>query len=319
MEFAVTVPNAHNVEFVSDAFGWDFPQPMHRHGDRWTFQIDMPEDARLEYQFVVDGKWYLDPGNRKKADNGFGGFNSVFEGREYRGPDRAPEPIIPLRHHRVVMSGRIPKRTVHIYRPVGRYKNLPIMIFADGAEYLNRVKPHLLLQNLAEKGRIPFCTTVFVPPVDRMREYLHESKSYEDFIVYDVLHEVRTRTPSSPNAEDVFVCGASLGGLISLRLAEHHPQFVAGGVQAQSGAFWASPGAISRSGVSKLAPTTKLALDWGHYEGVLTASNERFAQLLNRMDRPYYREIGPEGHNWTAWHRRFLRGAEYLLAGPRSV
>lgn len=315
VRFQVNAPGAHLVEFVSDTFGWDFPQPMYRDGKWWVFSMDLPDDARIEYQFVVDGHWHLDPGNREKCENGFGSWNSVYRGPEYRIEVPDTTPIIPLRRMNFSVPGPVPKRNITVVRPVGRHKDLPIVVFADGSEYFTKVRPQMMIQNLAEKGLVPSCITVFVPPVDRMREYLHNSADYEAYIAHHVLPEVRLRVPASEDPRRVFVCGASLGGLISMRLAQHYPEIIAGGVHSQSGAFWASPGSFSRAALKKLSKTTALYFDWGTFEGVLTASNDRMIEALERMGRPHERATTPEGHNWTAWRRRYAAGALALL-GP---
>lgn len=318
IRFTAIAPKDKPVEFVSDILGWDHPTPMSFEDGVWFIELDLPHDTRLEYQFVMDGKWFLDPGARARCENGFGGMNSVYMGPDYRFAPLHHEPVIQLRRFSVPLRGPNGKQPITIIRPVGRYTDLPIIIYADGTEYFKRVRPHIILQNLYEQGRAPAVITVFVPPVDRMREYLHESRPYEDFIVNEVLPEVRRRTPASQSPEKVFVTGASLGGLISVRLAQNNPTAIAGGVHSQSGAFWASPGAFGLAALRKLPKSLKLVLDWGTFEGVLTASNDRMHDALLRIEREHAFLTTAEGHNWTAWLGRYESGVVKLLGDLAS-
>lgn len=312
--FSIEAPKAKAVSFASDCFGWDEPRSMHEEGGVWKFPTQLPSDVRVEYQFVVDAKWTLDPKNAAKIDNGLGSYNSVYVGPDYRFdvPDQEPKKPMVRQVLRVGKGEYL--REVVTYRTVGPFKDMPILVYGDGTEYEKRLKPQNILQNLFEDGKVPPCVLVLVPPKDRMKEYWKESAGYERFLVDDVLPAVRKATKATKDPKRTFVGGASLGGLIAMRMAEGHPEVFAGGVHSQSGAFWASPSVLSRSQLGKLSPSTRLYFCWGNYEGVLTASNDRITDALKRMDRPFGQEITNEGHNWTAWRRRYATGVTYLLS-----
>ncbi len=312
--FSLQAPSAKDVRFASDVFGWDRPKPMQRAGNDWHLEVQLPEDVRIEYQFVVDGTWSLDPLNPVKSENGFGGFNSCYMGPAYRHdvPDQVPE--VPMRRISIRVTGHGPERVVTVYVPEGDHEDLPVMVYADGKDYEQFVKPQFVLQNLRDQGRVPPVALVLVPPCDRMQEYWKNSEPYELYIVEDVLPAVRAQVKAvSGDPQKVFVGGASLGGLISMRIAQHFPDQVAGGVHSQSGAFWASPGVFAKSALLRLNPAARLFIEWGRYEGVLTVSNDRMTDALRRIFRDHETAISSEGHNWTAWQGRFARGVEYLL------
>ena len=316
--FSIVAPKAGEVRFASDLFGWDRPKKMNREGDRWVLDVELPDDVRIEYQFVVDGKWILDPANSHRAENGFGGYNSTYLGPNYFEyvPDEVPD--LPMRRIAIRVAGHAASRTVVLYLPEGKHKDLPLMIYADGKDYEKFVKPQFILQNLIDQGKIPAVAIALVPPKDRMQEYWKGSVPYEEYIVHDVLPAVRARAPISHDSRDIYVGGASLGGLISMRLAEHYPDAIAGGVHSQSGAFWASPGVFAKSALLRLHPEIKLFIEWGRYEGVLTVSNDRMTDALRRLFRDHDAYVTSEGHNWGAWRARFAKGAEYLL-GPKKT
>ncbi len=316
--FSIVAPRAGEVRFASDLFGWDRPKHMVRDGERWVLEVDLPDDVRIEYQFVVDGRWMLDPVNPERASNGIGGFNSFYRGPAYSNevPDQMPD--VPMRRIAMRIGGHVSSRTVVMYVPEGKHKDLPVLLYADGKDYEQFVKPQHILQNLIDQGKIPPVAVALIPPHDRLSEYWKRSADYEAYIVENVLPTLRTRAKISKDPKDVYVGGASLGGLISMRIAEHFPEQVAGGVHSQSGAFWASPGVFAKSALLRLNPDLKLFIDWGRYEGVLTVSNDRMTDALRRLFRDHEVFVTSEGHNWAAWRGRFARGIEYLLGPPKS-
>lgn len=313
--FQIVAPGAKAVQLASDLFGWDRPKPMQREGDRWFLTVPLPDDVRIEYQFVVDGVWHRDPDAPEEVANGFGGTNSCFVGKAYRHDVPDDVPGLPMRRLSIRVGGEnAAPRTITLYLPEGATGPFPILLYGDGKEYEQHVRPQFILENLRQQGLIRPTAVALIPPHERIAEYWKSSVGYEHFVVQDVLPAIRKRAPISVRPEDVFVGGASLGGLISMRLAEHFPDQIAGGVHSQSGAFWASPGVFARSALARLSPQIKLFLDWGSYEGVLTVSNDRMAEALRRMERPFGHRITSEGHNWTAWRGRFAEGIAYLLA-----
>jgi len=314
--FSIVVPSAKEVRFASDLFGWDRPKPMKRNGDKWELEVALPDDVRIEYQFVVDGRWILDPKNPARSANGFGGYNSSYTGPSYveNVPDQVPE--VPMRRLAIRVSGHAPSRAIALYLPEGVHEALPVILYGDGKEYEKFVEPQHIIQNLIDQGRIPPVAVALIPPKDRMQEYWKDSTPYEDFIVQDVLPALRANAPISGDAHDIYVGGASLGGLISMRLAERYAEHIAGGVHSQSGAFWASPGVFAKSALMRLDPTIKLFIDWGRYEGVLTVSNDRMTDALRRLFKPHGTYVTGEGHNWSAWRARFANGIEYLFGAP---
>ena len=313
MTFRILAPMAKDVRLASDLFGWDRAKKMRKEGDYWVIRTDLPTDARLEYQFVVDGKWMLDPTHHNVTETGVGTLNSVFIGQDYEPVEDIPLPEIPMRRISMMVGQGHLRRNVVVYRPEDQSKDLPVLIYGDGKEYDANVSPQHICQNLIDQGKIPPVAIALVPPKDRIAEYWKNSDDYENFLVHSLLPDLRRRAGVSENPADVFVGGASLGGLIALRLLEKHPLSIAGGVHSQSGAFWAAPGVMAKAALTKIPDSARLYLDWGRFEGVLTVSNDRLVEALERIHKPYGSELTSEGHNWTAWKRRYAKGVEYLL------
>lgn len=309
----LTAPAAKEVFFVGDLTGWAEPKPMTKSGSDWTITFDIPDDARFEYKFTVDQQWWLDPANPKKGDNGVGGQNSIWEGPKYKATTNEGAPKKPLNRSSI----KLPSREITIFSPDSP-KGLPILLYGDGPNYEKYGKIQNVVQNLVEAKKIKPVVIVLVPPVDRWKEYGSGWKGYADTLFNEILPAVRALTGASNKPEDLYVGGSSMGGLISLRLAEEFPDKVAGGVHSQSGAFLkASTEDFSETGseakLKQLAPSLRLWICWGSYEGDLTAANERCVKSLNNLGRKFGSKVTHEGHNWTAWRNRMEEALVYLL------
>src|SRR5262245_52473967 len=60
--FILDAPDAKKVEIAGDFTDWK-PRAMRASGPFWHERVAFDARARIEYQFVVDGKWMLDPKN----------------------------------------------------------------------------------------------------------------------------------------------------------------------------------------------------------------------------------------------------------------
>ncbi len=312
--FCFSSPTAKSVQIAGDFNAWGPPYDLDHVGNTWSKTFDLPSDARLEYKLVVDGNWILDPSNPLKNSNGLGGENSVWQGPKYRFSVHDGTPHFPLIRSELVVSGR----TIVVFAPANS-KGLPLLVYGDGPSYEAFGKVQNVVENLAEAHKIRPAVIVLVPPIDRMKEYGEDWKSFGSYLLDEVLPAVRTATGASLLAENVFLGGSSLGGLISLRLAEEFPDKVAGGIHCQSAAIQFSPlsiqfsDAISREKLGQIAPSTRLWFDWGTFEDTLTVANVKATKTLKSLHRRFGTRTTHEGHNWTAWRNRMESGLIYLL------
>lgn len=315
VDFRIVAPGAKKAEYVGDLTSWGTPVSMTKRGSVWSYKRDLPADARLEYQFILDGAWTLDPRNERKVDNGFGGFNSVWIGPAYRESAPLQPPKNPMRRFELqVRSENVPSRTVVVFLPPQDLPDTPILIYQDGKEYEQLAHIQTILQNLVEQGKARPAALVLVSSPNRNKEYWQRSAAFERFITSELLQQVRTAYPSlSKSARNVFVGGSSLGGLISLRLAERNPGVIAGGAHSQSGAFHVAQDLVQPPALRSIAESSRLYLDWGIYETPLTDGNERMARALRLEKRAFGSKVTNEGHNWTAWRERLPAALMYLL------
>ena len=142
------------------------------------YTLNLSEPARLEYKFIVDGEWKLDPLCHNVVDNGVGGQNSYFVVGEFHEPPEL-EAVESIPHGRVeefeFASERLGnRRAVYVYLPPGYDAHaapLPALYVHDGGEYLSRARLPVVLDNLIHAGEVAPLIAVMVDPVNRMTEY----------------------------------------------------------------------------------------------------------------------------------------------------
>lgn len=80
VSFSFSFPNAKKVEVIGDFCGWDESKAMPcylANNGEWTAQIQLLP-GRYEYLILADGKQQLDPTNKDKVPNNYGGQNSLI-------------------------------------------------------------------------------------------------------------------------------------------------------------------------------------------------------------------------------------------------
>ena len=129
------------------------------------------------------------------------------------------------------------KRDMWIYVPEGVSVEAPVIVFNDGAGYLNRegaIRATAVLDNLIASGDIQPTVAAFVnpgQPVDgsdrgqRSYEYDSMTPDYGRFIIDEVLPfmESEAGVSLSEDPGKRTICGVSSGGICAFNLAWHHP------------------------------------------------------------------------------------------------
>lgn len=268
------------------------------------FSMQFPPDARIEYKIIVDGNWLLDTLNPNKKDNGVGGENSFFTMPEYK-PTTYMQPKPQAGKGRFedmdypADAGKT--RKVRIYLPAGydasgaRY---PSIYFGDGQEYIDRIHAEVIMENLVAEGKMRPAVLVFVPPMDRMKEYWLNA-SYLDWEVKTLVPAVDAKYRTINDPAQRAHAGASLGGLLSEYAAFQHPE-VFGVVLGQSAAFIVNNGEAISALAAAEKKSIRFYLDVGTYEGLI-GSNRQVKKLLKSKGYELSYHEYSQGHNWTHW------------------
>jgi len=311
---------------VDDLHGWeDNPQKLKRlDKGLWGISFDLPRDAYLEYAFYDPRakKRYQDPLHPVSIYNGLGGYNHFF----YM-PDATPTPLaiqkkgVPrgkVTHHRVEtwMLADDSERDIYFYHPPVK-ESVPLLVVYDGADYLERGRLNVIVDNLIAEKRIrPIAMALLQNGGDhRGVEYACSDATiaWLDHVVLTLAHKKLNLMNIKEYPGAYGVLGASFGGLMSvytgLRMSE-----VVGRVIAQSAVFefegrdFAAVDLI-RHGQSR---DIKIWMDVGRLEWLLE-DNRRLQPILK--DRGYnvtYREVN-SGHNYTSWRNDVWRGLEAMF------
>ncbi len=309
---------------ISDLDDWlRAPRPV---ADVQPF--DLPDDAYFEYAWLdALGEKRPDPANDNPPRNPWWEY-----ARWLAGPAYAPEPIAAgvldaaageLRRLRVPSARLGETRHVLVYSPAGfAARALPHVWFQDGKAFLGwgqvpQVLDRLLASRLAAPAHL-----VFVPPVERTREY-HYNDDYLAFLVDEARPAVEALAPCDGRR---VAWGASLGGLCSANLAWRHPLLFQT-VVTQSGAFLFAPGqrpADPHGGHefwrARVESEPWRPLRWFLTTGTLEwlhAPNRNLAATLEGRGYAVGYLERTMGHNWANWRDGLAPGLRFALPAGR--
>jgi enterochelin esterase family protein len=313
--------DGRNVELVGEMTDWDKRglklQYLNGTSSRYL-SMKFPDDARIEYKYVVDENWIFDPLNLSRKENGVGGENNFFQMPRYKATGYTRERDT-VRHGRMVpldlaadASNR--KREARVYLPPGydeSSERYPTVYFGDGIEYIERAGATVIADNLIAERKMRPLIIVFLAPIDRNKEYWMNA-AYVEWLVKELvpLIDSKYRTKAAPASRAI--AGASLGGLIAAYAALIHPE-VFGNVLGQSSAFQVDDSRIITDFTARERKPVNFYLETGRYEG-LVDSNRKMKEVLEKKGyKLAYREVNA-GHNWTHWADTLADALSYLFA-----
>ncbi|HLO00820.1 MAG TPA: alpha/beta hydrolase-fold protein [Pyrinomonadaceae bacterium] len=228
------------------------------------------------------------------------------------------------------------QRRFWIYTPAGydpkRVASYPMLVCFDGWVYSRPefVPTPTILDNLIAAERIPPMLAIFIDqaPQPQRNIELTNNRMFLDFVVEDLLRQVRQRWRATSNPAATIVCGSSTGGLASAFFAFSRPD-IFGNVLSQSGAFW--PGKehsdpdhewLTRQFQSSPKLAIRFVLQVGALEtGGPTPLNGPSILKTNRHLRDVLRAKGYEvqyeeiagGHESISWRGGIAEGLIQLL------
>jgi enterochelin esterase-like enzyme len=321
VHFVYYDPAAVNVAVAGEFSDWakhDAAFLMRQVGDTGLFfhTLTVPGATRLEYKFLVDGKWKTDPLCQHKIDNGIGGVNNFFIVGDFHEP-RELERVEDIAHGRIeefdFESERLQnKRRVYVYLPaiydLDSAQRFPSFYVHDGGEYLDRACISNVMDNLIHAQQIRPLVVVMIDPVDRMQEYA-ANDAYRDFLCDEFVPAIDNRYRTTKDRDSRGVMGASLGGLISAYIALSRPQLFSK-VAGQSSALHYQENKLFALLHEDADTAIKFYLDVGTYEPIFIPAHKRFVEALEQKHWPCLYEELPGGHNWTNWraHMKDLLG-----------
>lgn len=317
--------SAQSVSVIGDWSSWNTAEPMMRIPGSNMFVLlkFFPETAAVQYKFIVDGRWILDPLNSSFSLEGFG-MNSEILMPKFPIPEILSCTQIleggdlELVHKHDFWSDILEEeRTIFFYRPLKRRRKKVsmVLVFHDGYESLTLGGYARLLEKLQQQGTLPPVAAVFLPPKRRNWEYM-ANEQFERFCIEEVLPQFRQWCDQQhlllPDSPDRYcVVGASLAGLLATRLALLYPDIL-GSFIAQSPAYWAVFEQLWSSDQIRNARAVAGVLQTGTIADARVPTLLMYHRFREFTSRIAYQETH-QGHTWGQWRRMLLPGILQLL------
>jgi enterochelin esterase family protein len=314
--------------------GWRNPASMERepcsadpHGTAFFHRTyNVPQDALLEYQFLLNGQSMLDPGNVRTTPNG------DFSNSQVAMPAFKPSPW--TRRSKTIPAGTLdtirfePKdhaispRTVLVYRPHGVKpgSSLPSIYIHDGASAILFMPYCVILDNLIAARALPPMIALFVPPVDRVSEYRGEQlDGYVNALADELVPLIDARYGTSRDHALRAIGGISDGGHCAVYAGLFRPD-VFGLFVGQSTTIL--PG-LSQLLDRRLREGTSWQgvaayLHCGTYDIVnrdfnFPVQNREFGGRLRQLGPRYLFKETSDGHDWPSWRERLPEILRFLF------
>lgn len=305
----------------------------------YSLTLPTPELPRVEYQFVVDGTWKLDPTNPDRVPNGMGGYNSLWANPTFSSdPEQLPcPPHLPCVD---LIQINIPGlenafQSIHISFPkkVSRPVHLYLIYFQDGDDFLNKTGVKNILARWSEQTLSDsIYLGVYVTPKNRMRQYHPWTQEGREFIrqFNETLipaverwarNWIKERTPMdfalpSPTLQHTLV-GASMGGLFSAVNVLENPTLFRGAVSL-SGSFWIEPDQFEQLLIEanerygNRGP--QLVFHFGTYETAsLQKAHHQIRSLGEKLHLPMNVSDSPSIHSWISWKEEINSALRALI------
>ena len=305
--------DAKNVQVVGDFTNWSPSGLVLREvagANAKVIRLKFPRSARLEYKFIADGEWILDPLNPNKNNNGLGGLNSNFNGPDYRAaPFATGSNELRGRLEKFEPTGDA-KRKIQVYLPPGYAQGqsrYPALYMQDGTQFIELGRAAEIADRMISEGKVEPFLIVFIDPIDRMKEYWADD-AFAGWMARTLVPAIDARYRTRAERDARALAGASLGGTISVWAALRHPDTFAR-VAGLSSAFQIDEERVLAA-LAKLDDDarrkypTRFYLDAGQYEPQILDVSRRANVTLRARGYPVaYREAAV-GHNYTAWRDR---------------
>ncbi len=326
-ELAVSDSKSHEVSFVSSVYQWN-PIAM-RERTPGMFSISFPEPVlpEIQYKFLLDGKWTLDPHNPITAPDGWGGANNIYSCSHYATPIEA-EPSLEFSQYSVKAlkitdyNGEL--RTINlllpVYRTSGRSnlnKSVNLVIFHDGDDYLKQAEIRRVLAYRTAKSSTTEWIGIAISSIDRMEEYGLGARSqlYSKWLTQTLIPLIEKRfifvgpRRGLSSAKRIAV-GPSLGGLFSFYQFLSEPGFF-NGVIAQSASVWFARDQIQSLALAyptrrRVDPSILAIVDYGNFEtdNLISAIENVSPALKAKLKNQFEIQSYPSTHSWIAWANR---------------
>ena len=226
--------------------GWSTPEKLITIdcGDFDFFYISyiLPSDAQIEYQFLVNDEIALDMSNPNVEKNFEYGDRNLLQMPYFESSEVSS-------YRKEVNKGRIESRIfksknvefsdrkLAFYLPTGYNKNnsYPVLLVNDGNIKLYTTPFKNIVDNLIYEKKIEPIIIVFVPCMERDKEYCFQDFAYSQIIAKEMVPFIKKNYSTAQTADKWGIMGSSKGGSISMVTGFLYSDIIAN-VGAQGGA-----------------------------------------------------------------------------------
>jgi enterochelin esterase family protein len=304
--------------------GWAKPDTMVSIscGDEKLFYkiYSLPVDARVDYQFIVDGTIITDPRNPIITPSGFGLHSQCAM------PMFKSDSVLQYRAdiiHGTVDSlffeskqTSIQPRSLKIYKPANydSFTSLPALYVNDGFKAIDYCSYINVLDNLIADKNIKPIVVVFIDFIEGDQDYfLNKTEEYFSAVCKELVPIIDKNYKTSQRSEDRTVTGISAGGHISLLTALKNPDVFLNAAGQSSTTTEELFSAINSTSLNNLTKKKlKLYFDVGRFDlaqsGINNHSflyaNQLLNKEMNNANINHIFKIVNDGHEWASWRER---------------
>ena len=291
-------------------------------GSAFFLRLRFEADARLDYQFLVDGIARTDALNPRTIESGAAPSLSASElvMPEHQLPSEVlPRADVP-KGTLVVLDEvwAVPKVTLYLpagYDPARRY---PSIYTADGNAWTSYIGLPTLLDNLIASGQVAPALAVMIDAAEDRSAWYAYNPEYLAYLQRVIAHvDSHYSTRAEPAAR--LHLGTSAGGRAALFAALERPGLF-GGVALLSPSLGAALYYYEPFLQGRRAPPPELRvwLSAGAYEGALCEDTRALQRYFEHVGLETRSSYSHEGHSFGTWRRAAVGALQFLLALQRA-
>ncbi|MGH7496544.1 MAG: alpha/beta hydrolase-fold protein [bacterium] len=318
--------NANTINVPGDANGWNtgaFPMTRIAGTNLWFRQAVFEPDARLDYLFFLDRSvFFTDPLNPNRL-SGYQGLVSELAMPDYvQPPEIARYANIPhgtLRTITIASTILRNTRAIRVYAPpeyaTAVNDSFPVVLFHDGGDYISSGSAVNVLDYLISENRIQPVIAVFVPPVQRLDEYvLNLALQFESFIVNELMPMVDAQYRTKRDPGNRAMVGLSAGGLVATQICYNRPESF-GLCGAFSPSYWANSMRVFDQVSNGPQKDIRFYIDWGTYEAIIMNDARAMRDNLVALGYNLTWNEWHEAHSFGSWRAHIDNALEYFFPG----
>lgn len=280
----------------------------------------LPEDARIDYLYLVNGFETTDPRNPVITPSGFGNHSQCAM------PSFIPDTLRnfnPNIKHGTLDSLKfgsastpVGSRTIKIYTPYGfdSLKNLPSLYINDGHKAIEYCSYINILDNLIASGKIVPIVVVFIEYKEGDQDFfLNKTEEYSAFICDTLVPFINSKFKTINSPEKRGIAGISAGGHISLVTALNRPDkflLASGQSSTLTPEFFEFLESLNIE--KKTSTKWRLYFDVGKYDLLngsyknmsFLTSNQLLDKKISELNIEHKFKVFNDGHQWANWRER---------------